>query len=189
MKKILILFLVLLIFGCSNNNNKPNYPYEIQSEKVDMSAYNGVTSTNHNFRLIVPSELYKCIDNKSSGIFYLGRNNCNCCQTVCSYLNEVAQELDVTVYYIDVFNEKEPLTIKENQDQLYEYLYDILGLGEDGEKVLLTPHVFSVVNGEFYDSLICHDGMQMDAIPTSQQIEVLKNKYRNIMKPFINKSS
>ena len=188
MKKMLLIILMLLLCSCAKQNGV-NYTYDIQSDRVDMSAYSGVSSTNHNFKLIVPSELYKCIENKSSGIFYLGRNNCGCCQKVCKYINEVAKELNVTVYYIDVFNEDEPLTVKANQDRLYEYMLDILGVDENGEKVLLTPQVFSVVNGEFYDSLICYDGIEMDSVPTSQQIEVLKNKYRNIMKPFSSSKS
>ena len=188
MKKLLILLIVFVLFGCSNAD-KVEYTYEIQSEKVDMSAYKGVNSTNHQFRLITPSELFNCIDNKSSGVFYLGRDNCGCCQKICRYLNETASELGVTIYYIDVFNEKEPLTIKANQDKLYEYMNEILGIDDSGEKVLLTPHVFSVVNGKFYDSLICYDGLELDTNPSDQQIKLLKDKYRNIMKPFINKSS
>ena len=188
MKKILLILMVILLCSCSKEN-KVNYTYNMQSEKVDMSAYSGVSSTNHNFRLIVPSELYKCIDNKSSGVFYLGRNNCACCQKVCRYLSQVANELDVTVYYIDVFNQKEPLTDKANQDRMYEYLYDILGIDDNGEKVLLTPQVFSIVNGEFFDSLICYDGIEMDSSPTKNQIEVLKQRYRDIMKPFSSSKS
>ena len=71
-KKILILALLLLC-ACSEKLPTPEYPYEIESFKVDMSNYKGVSSTEHNFRLIRVSELFKCIDQKSSGIFYLGR--------------------------------------------------------------------------------------------------------------------
>ena len=63
-----------------------------------------------------------------------------------------------------------------------EYLYEILGEGEDGEKTLLTPHVFSIVNGEFYGSQICFDDYSIDS---DEQIEKFKDSYRNIMKPFV----
>ena len=187
MKKLIILFMaILLLAGCKPKEEivVPEYPYEIQSTVVDMSEYEGVKSTNHNFRLIRVGELFSCIDQGSSGIFYLGRTNCACCQKVVRYLNETAQELGVTVYYIDVYNKDEPLSDETLQNQLREYMYEILGTDDEGEKVLLTPQVFSVVNGKFYDTLICFDGMTMDPNPTEEQISKLKDVYRRIMKPF-----
>lgn len=183
-KKILLL-LLLLLCSCSTKLPEPEYPYEIESYKVDMSNYKGVSSTEHNFRLIRVSELFKCIDQKSSGIFYLGRENCHCCQQVLRYLNEAAQESGVTIYYINAYDEVEPLSDKERYDQLHAYLYDILGENDEGEKVLLTPHVFSIVNGEFYLSQICYDGMEFSDEPTQGQIRKLKNVYKEIMKPFV----
>ncbi|MBR5340911.1 MAG: hypothetical protein IK151_03185 [Erysipelotrichaceae bacterium] len=189
MKKLLLFILIaVLLCGCGKKekeNEKPQYPYEIKSEAVDMSAYEGVSSTKHNFRLITVSELFNTIDNKSSGIFYLGRSNCGCCQKVCRYLNEVAMELGVTVYYIDVYNEKEPLTEQEMQDKLFEYMWEILGKDADGNKSLLTPQVFSVVNGKFYGSQICSDGYTLDADPSNEQVEKFKDSYRKIMEPFV----
>ena len=84
----------------------------------------------------------------------------------------------------DVFDEDEPLTDQARQDQLFEYLYDILGTNEEGERVLLTPHVFSVVNGSFYASQICYDNMQFSDDPTESQIRKLEDVYKKIMKPF-----
>ena len=133
--------------------------------------------------LIIPDELFRCIDNKSSGVFYLGRTNCGCCQRVCRYLNEVAQELGVTVYYIDVYNEDESLMDKEVQDRMYEYLDPILK-EEEGEKNILTPQVFSVINGKFAGSQICFDNYVLDPTPTQKQIEDFKNAYRDILRPF-----
>ena len=185
MKKILIMIFVLLMFTSCGGNNEGDvkYTYDIQAERVDMSGYKGVSSTNHNFMSTTVSEMCKAIDAKSSAIFYLGRDNCGCCQTVCRYIDEVARELDVTVYYLDVYNEKEPLTDSINQDKLYEYLDEILA-EENGEKVLLTPQVFSIVNGKFHGSQICYDGIDFSNDPTDKQIETLKNIYRSIMEPF-----
>ncbi len=186
-KLIFFLMICLLLASCGKKEEEkivPEYPYEIKSEKVDMSAYDGVSSTDHNFRIIRLSELFNTIDMKSSGVFYLGRTNCGCCQDVCRYLNEVAREMGVTVYYIDVYDEKEPLTEKEAQDKLFDYLYEILGSDEEGEKLLLTPHVFSVVNGEFYGSQICFDGYDIDDHSSRKEIEEFKDSYRRIMEPF-----
>ncbi len=186
MKKLILLFLLaFLLSGCGKKEEKlpsVEYTYDIVSEKVDMSGYEGVSSTDHMFRIIKVQELFNTIDSKSSGIFYLGRTNCGCCQKVCRYLNEVAKELDLTVYYIDVYNEEDSLTEKETQDKLYQYMYEILGTSEEGEKTLLTPQVFSVINGEFYDSQICFDNYSLD---DDAKIEKFKDSYRHIMKPFV----
>lgn len=187
MKRFFVLLCIILLLSSCGSKNDPEevrYPYEIISKNVDMSGYEGVNSVKHNFRLITPSELFNCIDNKSSGVFYLGRTNCGCCQRVCRYLNEVAQELGVTVYYIDVYNEDESLMDKEVQDQMYEYLDPILKTDESGEKAIMTPQVFSVINGELKDSQICFDDYVLDPTPTEKQIEDFKEAYRRILGPF-----
>lgn len=186
MKRLFVVLSILLVLtSCTKEKEKQeiNYTYEITSKSVDMSGYEGVNSVKHKFRLITPSELFNVIDNKSSGVFYIGRNNCACCQRVCRYLSEVASELDVTVYYIDVYNEEESLMDEEIQDKMYEYMYDILGESE-GEKALLTPQVFSVINGEFAGSQICFDDYVLDPTPTEGQIEKFKDAYRKILRPF-----
>ncbi len=187
MKKIfIILCLVLFLVSCTKKQDSKQeikYTYEITSKSVDMSGYEGVNSVKHNFRLITPTELFNVIDHKSSGVFYIGRTNCGCCQRVCRYLNEVAMELGVTVYYIDVYNEEEPMTGTEIQDKAKEYLYPILG-EENGEKTLLTPQVFSLINGEFAGSQICFDNYVLDPSPSDDQIERFKDAYRAILSPF-----
>lgn len=187
MKKIfIILCAVLVLFSCSrkeDNKQEIKYTYEIKSKSVDMSGYEGVNSVKHNFRLITPTELFNVIDNRSSGVFYLGRTNCGCCQRVCRYLNEVALELGVTVYYVDVYNEEEAMTDPSIQEKAKEYLEPILG-EENGEKTLLTPQVFSLINGEFGGSQICFDNYVLDPTPSEDQIEKFKDSYRAILSPF-----
>jgi len=186
MKKSLLILLLLLLCSCSNNTIKIQYPYTIKAKDVDMSAYSGVNSTKHNFKAITVSEFFNTIDNKSSGIFYLGRSNCGCCQTTTKYLSEVASELGVTVYYIDVYNEDQPLTDKDLQDKLKVYMLDILNKDENGEKQIFTPHLFTVINGELSKNLVCYDDIDFTSDPTSQQEDNLKKAYTEILKPFAN---
>ena len=56
---------------------------------------------------------------------------------------------------------------------------------ENGNKTLLTPQVFSIVNGEFYGSQICFDNYSLD---NEAKIEQFKDSYRSLMKPFAEKS-
>ena len=184
MKKLLVI-LLLILCACSNNSNKPSYPYEVKTEKVDMSAYDGVSSTQHNFMKTKVSELFKCFEEKSSGIFYIGRTNCNCCQTVTKYVSQKASDLGVTVYYIDAFDPEEPLTEKETYNKLVEYLSDYLPEDENGKKSLLTPHLFTLINGNIVGSQICHDGIEFNKPETEQQVKNLLDIYQTIMEPFV----
>ena len=193
MKKILSILLILFILiGCSD---KPKYEYQITSYDVDMSHYEGVNSVNHMFKRVVVEELFNCIENKSSGVFYLGRENCGCCQNTTKYLNEVAKELNVTIYYINVYDQDSPLVGEESEivcdeckvrtEKLRESLASILEKDEDGKLMLQTPEVFSVINGKIYDHMLCMDSQRWDNPPTQKQIDKLKNNYERILKPFV----
>lgn len=188
MKKIFCLFLVLLICcSCTENESKVNYTYDIVTKAVDMSGYEGVNSTIHMFKGVTVDQLYNTIDNDSSAVFYLGRTNCECCQTCIKYLNEVATDLGVTVYYIDVYDKEMPIETDEEIQKLTDYLLPILA-EVDGEKELQTPTVFSVINGELKNSLICLSNWTWDYPPKDSQVKKLKNKYIEILKPFAEKN-
>lgn len=173
MKKVLgILFVILICCGCSQ---KVNYTYDIQYRDVDMSAYKGVSSTDHNFKEINVSELYNCIDNESSGLFYLGRSNCGCCQKCVKYINEAAKSLNVIVYYLDVYNEEMPINTDEEIAKITEYLKDAIDPTDNEEMQLQTPTVFSIINGKVYDFNVCTYGYSEDK---------MTKRYKEIFKPF-----
>lgn len=182
MKKILLVLLLLICCGCSKSQ-EINYTYDIVSKDVDMSGYEGVSSTQHMFKGITVDQLFNCIDNKSSGIFYLGRTNCGCCQTCCKYLNDAAARLNVNVYYIDVYDKDMPLDTTEICDKLKSYIYDILDT-VDGKKELQTPTVFTVINGEFADHMICMNNQEWSTPPTEKEINKLTDRYIEMLKPF-----
>ena len=63
MKKILLALLILLTcVGCNKKNDDINYTYDIISKDVDMSGYEGVSSTQHMFKGITVDQLFNCID-------------------------------------------------------------------------------------------------------------------------------
>ena len=187
-KKILIsLLTLLLICGCSSKENDINFSYEVKTEKVDMSAYKGVTSSKHNFELTNFDELFKCIDEKSSGIFYYGYSECPCCQVCVSRINKAAMDLNVKVYYIDLFSTKYPVDDK-TLDKLKDYCGSILNKDDEGNKIVQTPTVFTVINGELKDSLICAGNMEFESDFTEAQETKIINKYRNMFTPFSEKN-
>ena len=188
MRKLTGFFLILLILltGCNKRNvPEPDYPYEVQSSVIDMSAYSGISSTKHQFRLVSIEEFYKTIDNASSGIFYLATNTCGCCQNITKYLSEVATELGVTVYYIDAFDPENDLSEKEHNDRLVSYIGPIMGMDDEGNKVVLTPHLIIVINGEFAGSQICFDDLGISDISLEKNVKKLKDVFRSLMEPFV----
>ena len=191
-KKVVAILLILLTCVSCGEKSDINYPYEIKSHDVDMSKYDGVNSTDHMFKRVTIDQLFNCVDLKSSGVFYLGRTNCGCCQTTVQYMNEAAKEANVYIYYIDVYDPDMPMVIsgedcaecKQRSDRIEEILYNFLDVNDEGEKVLQTPTVFTVINGEVTDCLICMNGLNWDSPPTENQINRLKNRYIEMFKPF-----
>ncbi len=188
--KTILAILLLLLTGCSRKAvPKPEYRYEVQSTVIDMSAYSGVSSTKHNFRLVSIEEFYRTIDNGSSGIFYLATNTCGCCQNITKYLSEVATELGVTVYYIDAFDPQNDLSLRENNDRLVSYIEPIMGTDDDGNKVVLTPHLITVINGELTGSQICFDDLGISDIGLERNVRKLEDVFRTILEPFVREDS
>lgn len=183
MKKLfLVLVLLLSLFGCGNQNQELNY-VDIEGYAVDMSGYNGVSSTGHNFVGITPDELIKVIDEGGSAIVFMGYTGCHVCQEVARYINEVAQELDVTVYYLNCTSEQYPLR-DAAYDNVVESLNDILRTNESGDKTIYTPHVFSIINGVPQSGHISVVNSWQEGNPSEESIQELENIYREIMQPF-----
>ena len=176
MKKLLVLLLLVLCFAC-NGGVKPN-EYEVISTAVDMSGYEGVNSVNHNFKETTVSEITRALNEEGSGVFYVGYTNCSHCQKSVRYLNEVAQELGVIVYYVNAKNPDHPIQ-GESYEELFNDLYDILNEDEDGKKAIFTPHVFSIINGKIVGSKISDAGGDDE-----NSIKQLKNEYLKILEPF-----
>ena len=191
MKKfILVLCTILLLCSCSKKE-VINYTYELKTKEVDMSVYPGVPSVGHCFKEILPSEFFNAYDAKSSGVFYLGYSSCPFCRQFVRYLNEVALEKGVTVYYMDAYNDYEPYKIgTQAYDRTLEILYDYTDADESGEKCLWTPTVFALVNGEIRGFQIGasykKDG-KLDWTfdnPSKEEVEHLLKIYNEILEPF-----
>ncbi|MDO4500239.1 MAG: lipoprotein [Erysipelotrichaceae bacterium] len=180
MKKIIyLLFILLLLSGCSKSLNK----VDIETYEVDMSAYAGISYNDHMFKGTTVKELEKVMNEKGSGVFILSRVNCDHCQMVMQYLNDVAKELDVTVYYIDAISKEYPILHTENYDILYNILYDYLNEGGEGKEIM-TPHLITVVNGKIISSKIgtTWSGSNYD----ENDVRELKNLYKKMLTQFSN---
>jgi thiol-disulfide isomerase/thioredoxin len=186
MKKLfLCLLIVLLLCGCGSKRRKIVSKIDIATKKVDMSGYQGMSSTDHQFLEVDLYDVYEFIEKGGSGIFYLGYTNCHNCQDGVRYLNEVAKELGVTVYYINI--DREDYHVSSDRavyDEVVEKLNPILGTDKDGKKGIFTPDVFQVIDGEFGDHHVGLVSSMSSVNPSKESIEELKAVYRELLEPF-----
>ena len=184
MKKIFVLLLVLLLFsGCSKNDYSKLY--DLETYNCDMSSYEGLENVEHVFVGTTVSELKRLIDEKGYGVFAFSSKYCSHCQIAMQYLNEVAKELNVTMFYIDGTSQEYPIQNTDNYDILFDILYDTLNEGPDGKEIQ-TPEIFSVIDGEIKDYQVgtTWNGLEYD----DKDIDNLKDVYRRILTPFVKQS-
>ncbi len=180
MKKVLFLFCLLLTLTSCTKSETFDKEYQLETYDCDMSAYKGMTSTNHHFKGTTVSELKRCLEEKGSGIFILSRTACSHCQVIIQHVNAVAEKLDLSVYYIDAESSIYPIIGTDDYDVLYNLLYDVLA-ESDGEKELMTPHLFTIINGKFVSSLV---GYPYDNDFSDSAMSKLEKTYEKMMKAF-----
>lgn len=165
MKKSIILFLIILLTGCSavNGSDKPTPSIDASSSDVtagtkvseeynrisDMSEYTLLKDENHVFISIEYFEVLDMIENKDSAIIYIGRPGCAWCQEAVVVLNDIAKEYKQPVYYVHTRSDYNVSDAgKEDFKRIEEFLYDYLLKDEDGERYMSVPDVLFMKNGE-----------------------------------------
>ena len=152
MKKLLVLMVLVLLVMFTGCESKQEINYiDVNTKNVDMSAYDGMNSTDHHFLAVTPTEVLRQVKEGGSGIYVISYTSCPNCQNAMKYIEEAAANLDVTVYYMDCYDPSDPLL--DSLDEFTEVLSPILE-ERDGEKIVQTPEVFQLINGEFGDYLI-----------------------------------
>lgn len=159
MKKVWILaFLgILILAGCSkkqedNTNTKKqgcdDSPVCDVAKSADMSAYEGFDVENNQFIEITMDDAIQKMETDASGIFYFGFPTCPWCIEAVPIMNEVAQEMDLHIYYI---NKKADTSNEENIAKMTSLLKDIVSENEEGVPTLYVPEVVVINEGEITD--------------------------------------
>lgn len=184
MKKIFSLICILLmLFGCSKKATNERYEQmQLDTYACDMSLYENMSSTNHQFKGISVAELKKVFDEKGNALVIFSYTDCPHCQKIIQHVNQLAKDLNVTVYYLNAYSKEFPIVGTDNYQILIDLCESVLEKDEDtGEKVLKTPMLFSIINGEIYDCMI---GGNLSDPPTDSEIKVLKDEIYRILLPF-----
>ena len=158
MKKILTCLLaVVLLAGCFNKtDSKKNTSSDaltitnkvsLTSTKADMKGYKWIRNDVADFQLITLKESLRMFEEGGTGILYYGYDECAWCNRAVPELNEVAKELNLTIYYVDASAKVE----KDDYKKLLEYIDPVLKVNSSGEKGFYVPAVIGVKNGKLVD--------------------------------------
>lgn len=162
MKYWICLIVLLLCVGCTTNPkpspvtptpttnaNKPCDALDPCGEEADMSEYETLKEADHRYVNAEYSDLVRMINNKESGIFYIGRPTCPYCVEVVPILNEVAKQYEVNVYYINSRSDYSASDAGlEDKEVVIAFLHDYLMENDDGDKALFVPNVLVMKKGE-----------------------------------------
>ena len=195
MKKILTCLLaVVLLAGCFNKTeSKKNTSSDtltitnkvsLTSTKADMKGYKWIRNDVADFQLISLKESLRMFEEGGTGILYYGYDECAWCNRAVPELNEVAKELNLTIYYVDASAKVE----KDDYKKLLEYIDPVLKVNSSGEKGFYVPAVIGVKNGKLVDyhvSLL--DSFELSKDDPNKQLsdaqkQELQDIYRNIAK-------
>lgn len=181
MKKIIIILITFLILTSCSNRPDTSIPFELWTYDCDMSGYEGLNKNNHMFLGTTVKEFERTINEKGYGAFVLSRTGCNHCQMIMRYLNDVCEELDINIYYIDAMSDEYPILNTDNYQVLYDLLYTTLNTGSNGKEIQ-TPEVFTVVNGIITSYKVGTTWKGSDY--NENDINELKALYRKMLTPF-----
>ena len=171
MRKLLILLLVLMM-GCSSSN----------SNKADMSGYEGFNDDKHVFVESVMKEVSEKMDKGETFAVYFGFSRCPWCVEAVPIINEVAKEYKATVLYVNTRkNEEWKSNIDiDDYDLFIEKFGDYVPLDENNIKHLYTPHIFFIKDGKVVSehayTVDGHDAHERKL--TEEEIEEVKGYYK-----------
>lgn len=190
MKKLLFIFLSILLFACSNtpqsSNNNNFCDGESNScsldQSADMSEYEGFEDEQNAFIEINMDEAITKFKNKETFMIYFGFPNCPWCKEAIPILNNIAKKNQVNVFYVRTRDEnKELLYSDEHKEQIFPYFETFLNENEEGNKHLYVPFVVAVKDGiSLYGNvgtIDSHDAKERNM--TNEEIEQLEALYQS----------
>lgn len=186
---ILTASLLLIASGCSNtqkreeNTTKKNV-CDIECDNADMSEYESM-GENHVFKEITFAQSNELLQKEDfTGIIYYGFPTCPWCVEVVPVMNEVAEDYDLSIYYVNK-RSQESIDHPEEEEKAIEILDAAYGLDVDEETNkprLYVPEVVVVKDGKVVGhnmgTVKGHDAHERKM--TGDEILVLKTIYENL---------
>ncbi len=142
MKKILILFLILCLFGCAVHHEST----PVEHVPVEMSVYEGMDNTDHHFIMISGAVFLDVLAKKGSGVFCLASHLEENSQKAMRLIEKAAAAENTEVRFI---------WMPEEEDVLKGLKTALEGMYTETEEgtVWNFPIVFSVMDGKIMKSV------------------------------------
>lgn len=172
MKKLLTLFLALMLAGCtaassassavSSSAEEPEVQEEegpvLNTKRLNMQGYRWLEDDDPAFMQISWQEAYRLFDEEGTAVLVYSYDTCPFCNRAIPVLNEVLKEKGMKAYYVDIYEpEMTTLTTEEqfNVDlhKLYDYLDSVLTKEVNPntgklEPAFYVPEVLAIKDGQ-----------------------------------------
>ena len=172
---IVIIAIALVLFFVFQNNEEES---EISDALKFREEYTEVGEDNV-FLYRNADEIVRILEH-GTGVVYLGFPECKWCQKYVTYLNEAAEENNITrIYYLDILEDRNNNT--SEYQEIVSLLDEYLEYDEEGNKRVYVPAVIVVDGGEivgFDDetSLDTHDLDDPEEYWTEEEVNDLMNR-------------
>lgn len=150
MKKILLIILCLVLFGCKSNDIKQ---FKEEYERLNNNYIEVNIDLDNQITYLNSQEVVDFLKN-DTGIILFGNETDAKTRSIIETLLLIAQDNDLDLVYYN------PSTYENNKEEFAEIIGVIgnyLPINQDGEKLLRTPDVYFVDNGNlvgnFYGSV------------------------------------
>ncbi len=150
-KKIIIGIIVLLVLVAIGVSlffifRDDKEDEEVMTDAQKFSSEYTEVSDNNVFVYRNASEIVRILEN-GTGVVYLGFSECKWCQQYVTYLNEAAQENNITrIYYLDILEDRSNNT--DEYQEIVAILDEYLAYDEEGNKRVFVPAVVVIDGGE-----------------------------------------
>lgn len=147
--------LILIASGCSNSQKNEDTTAkknvcDIECDNADMSEYETMDD-NHVFKEITFAQSNELLQKEEfTGIIYYGFPTCPWCVEAVPVMNEVAEDYDLSIYYVNK-RSQESIDHPEEEEKTIEILDAAYGLDVDEETKkprLYVPEVVVVKEGK-----------------------------------------
>ena len=183
-----VIMLALVMFMTSSCGGSPSSDGEqkaggpfVGKETSDLSAYSSMEGYGGESRLVetTVAEAVKLYNDKESFILFFSYADCEYCNCIMPYVNEIAEEEDMYVGYVNTRSNPDWASNIDidDYDLFVKYFGDYLQEDENGIKHLYTPDIYCIKDGKVtarHDGVIPGEEIDPAQPLTSSQQETLK---------------
>ena len=148
-----------------------------------LNKYQSLKDKQHIFEVVDEYKIIELLESTEKAIIVFSFPECPWCQAAIPYINEIAKEQNYEkVYYLNI------LKIREEQTKEYLQIFETIRYDIGNPEKINAPTVIVINNGKVLgyhiDTVLSHVKNDNNVLlpMTNEQIEELKDIYRNLFK-------